>query len=137
MPRILDALNEKGAKASFFVNGLNDGNLHDPVSKDLGDFKMTTWGYKVVEANFDPKDYAHDSDEDFVDRMHEEYSKRIPARNGQSHIVVHHQFVGGNADWVHVLLDKYQVQLGYKFVTIGECLGVPKHQWYHNTQPHL
>ncbi|KAH9267616.1 hypothetical protein BASA83_009830 [Batrachochytrium salamandrivorans] len=198
MPRILDALNEKGAKASFFVNGLNDGNLHDPVSKDLvrnaylkghligtislshvspleltreqlyQEYKhndaliweiidktpvfarmpdseydnnviksMTSWGYKVVEANFDPKDYVHDSDEDFVDRMHEEYSKRIPARNGQSHIVVHHQFVGGNADWVHVLLDKYQVQLGYKFVTIGECLGVPKHQWYHNTQPHL
>ncbi|KAH6574434.1 hypothetical protein BASA50_010192 [Batrachochytrium salamandrivorans] len=198
MSLILAALNEKGAKASFFVNGLNDGDLHDPVSKDLvkeayleghligtaslsymsaleltldqlyQEYKhndaliweiigktpvfarlpdseytdkivksMHSWGYIVAEATFDPKDYDHDGSEDFVEQMHKEYSKEISAKNGESHIVVHHQFVGGNVDWVRELLTKYQDQLGYKFVTIGECLGIPEDEWYHNEQPHL
>ncbi|KAH9270386.1 hypothetical protein BASA83_007549 [Batrachochytrium salamandrivorans] len=198
MPLILAVLKAKNAKASFFINGLNDGDLHDSVSKELvkeaysdghligtaslsyvspleltldklyQEYKandvliwniirrtpvfarlprseyteeilksMATWGYRVVEATFDPKDYDHDSDEDFVKRMDEVYSKEFSSENGESRTVVHHQFVKGNADWVRELLDRYQDQLGYKFVTIGECLGVPEKKWYHNKRPHL
>ncbi|KAH6592524.1 hypothetical protein BASA61_004549 [Batrachochytrium salamandrivorans] len=97
MPLILAVLKAKNAKASFFINGLNDGDLHDSVSKELTPVfarlprseyteeilkSMATWGYRVVEATFDPKDYDHDSDEDFVERMDEVYSKESLPRMG-------------------------------------------------------
>ncbi|UNI23967.1 hypothetical protein JDV02_009752 [Purpureocillium takamizusanense] len=95
-------------------------------------------GYHIISANLDTKDYLYD-DPNLIEKSRKLFSDGLPPAAGPHHknknnnnkgfIVlahdVHRQTVG---------LASYMIETakarGYKLVTVGECLGDPKENWY-------
>ncbi|KAK5989725.1 Chitin deacetylase [Cladobotryum mycophilum] len=91
---------------------------------------MNTLGYHIIENNIDTKDYEND-DPSLIQISKDRFSSGLSSDpSSHSYITlahdVHYQTV--------VNLTAYMVQTsrdrGYKLVTVGECLGDPKANWY-------
>lgn len=98
-------------------------------SSDCQDF-IAEWGYHVISTNVDTKDYMFD-DPSLIEQSKKRFRDGVsesPAENGYIVLAhdVHYQTVA--------TLTAYMVDLarkrGYRLVTVGECLGDPKENWY-------
>ncbi|XJO74906.1 hypothetical protein BDV3_005660 [Batrachochytrium dendrobatidis] len=92
---------------------------------------MATWGYQVVTWNLDSGDWAHNNDSNMIAENDASYANDmaghpIPAT---PFISLQHDFVINEINWALHVITKFK-NLGYSFVTVGECLGVPASQWY-------
>ncbi|KAG8408019.1 hypothetical protein J3459_018285 [Metarhizium acridum] len=93
--------------------------------KTLGDL-----AYHSISANLDTKDYMYD-DPALIQRAKDRYSSTLSLNwKENSYIVlahdVHEQTVHNLTEFmVHLARER-----GYKLVTVGECLGDPKENWY-------
>lgn len=91
---------------------------------------MEELGYHVVNNNVDTKDYQFDS-QDLIQLAKDRYSDSVSSNSDENqYIVLAHD--------VHELtvteLTAYMIETaqdrGYRLVTVGECLGDPKENWY-------
>ncbi|RMJ18957.1 hypothetical protein CDV36_001353 [Fusarium kuroshium] len=91
---------------------------------------MEELGYHVVNNNIDTKDYQYDSP-DLIQFAKDRYSDGVSSdSDNNAYIVLAHD--------VHQLtvteLTAYMIETaqdrGYRLVTVGECLGDPKENWY-------
>ncbi|UNI21543.1 hypothetical protein JDV02_007523 [Purpureocillium takamizusanense] len=91
---------------------------------------MSQLGYHIVSTNLDTKDYENDSPTQ-IQVSKDRYSAGMSNTSiSNSYIVLahdtHEQTVTNLTDYmVRVAKDR-----GYKLVTVGECLGDPKENWY-------
>lgn len=91
---------------------------------------METLGYHIIDMNIDTKDYEND-DAALIQISKDRFSKGLSTSPSNHDYItlahdVHYQTV--------VNLTSYMIDLslsrGYKLVTVGECLGDPKENWY-------
>ncbi|GJN66712.1 hypothetical protein PLICBS_000731 [Purpureocillium lilacinum] len=91
---------------------------------------MSQLGYHIISTNLDTKDYENDSPT-LIQVSKNRYSSGVSnTSTSNSYIVLNHDT---HEQTVTTLTD-YMVQTakdrGYKLVTVGECLGDPKENWY-------
>ncbi|WAO96946.1 Hypothetical protein NCS54_01464300 [Fusarium falciforme] len=91
---------------------------------------MKQLGYHVVNTNLDTKDYEYDGP-DLIQIAKNRYSAGVSSNSGSNNYIVLAHDV--HEQTVHNLTS-YMIQTarnrGYKLVTVGECLGDPKENWY-------
>ncbi|KAK5673424.1 hypothetical protein QVD99_000871 [Batrachochytrium dendrobatidis] len=92
---------------------------------------MATWGYQVVTWNIDSADWEHNGSPNMIAENDASYAEGmaghpIPAT---PFISLQHDFVDNEIGWARHVITRFK-KLGYNFVTVGECLGVPASQWY-------
>ncbi|KAL2915338.1 hypothetical protein HK105_205203 [Polyrhizophydium stewartii] len=97
---------------------------------------LGTWGYKVIGWNLDSKDFEHIGKPDFIQLGEDNYQAdllRISAVLPKTSLMtLQHDYVPEDSQaggWVQHVIDKFK-NLGYKFVTAGECLGDSPANWY-------
>ncbi|KAF9775246.1 hypothetical protein IL306_006671 [Fusarium sp. DS 682] len=100
----------------------------DAASGCLGLMKQL--GYHVINTNLDTKDYEYDGP-DLIQSAKDKYSAAVSSNSGSNNYIVLAHDV--HEQTVHNLTS-YMIQTarnrGYKLVTVGECLGDPKENWY-------
>jgi peptidoglycan/xylan/chitin deacetylase (PgdA/CDA1 family) len=100
----------------------------DATSGCLGLMKQL--GYHVINTNLDTKDYEYDGP-DLIQSAKDKYSAGVSSNSGSNNYIVLAHDV--HEQTVHNLTS-YMIQTarnrGYKLVTVGECLGDPKENWY-------
>jgi peptidoglycan/xylan/chitin deacetylase (PgdA/CDA1 family) len=92
--------------------------------------EMSDLGYHVVDQNVDTKDYENDSPQ-LIQNSKNRYSARISSNSGSNQYIilahdVHEQTVQNLTAY---MIDTAQDR-GYRLVTVGECLGDPRENWY-------
>ncbi|KAH8681037.1 hypothetical protein BX600DRAFT_429009 [Xylariales sp. PMI_506] len=94
----------------------------DDCVSDLADM-----GYHVVECNLDTRDWAGD-----YDSAHEIYSSALssPSTQDAGYIVLSHDVKEQTVYSLAEYMITTAKQLGYKLVTVGECLGDSRDNWY-------
>ncbi|KOS21680.1 Peptidoglycan-N-acetylglucosamine deacetylase [Escovopsis weberi] len=91
---------------------------------------LNTLGYHIIDSNIDTKDYENDNPE-LIKNSRDRFIAGVSS-DARSHgyIVlahdVHYQTVVSLAPF---MIEKAR-ELGYRLVTVGECLGDPKENWY-------
>ncbi|KJZ76505.1 hypothetical protein HIM_04234 [Hirsutella minnesotensis 3608] len=95
---------------------------------------LREWGYHIISTNVDTKDYEND-DPALIENSKRKFSDAVsrgPSGNGYIVLAhdVHYQTV--------VTLAPYMIEesrnRGYRLVTVGECLGDPRQNWYRTSQ---
>lgn len=90
---------------------------------------MDELGYHVVNLDLDTNDWEGDNnaaEENYLDGLESSDSKRA------SHIVLAHDTHEQTAhEFAEFMIEEGKAS-GYRFVTVGECLGDPVHNWYRN-----
>ncbi|KAK9413935.1 putative NodB-like protein [Seiridium unicorne] len=89
---------------------------------------MSDFGFHVVNANLDTKDYEHDyaQSRNIFSTMLDSYSPSTA-----SFIVLVHDIHPETVEtFTQYMIDEARAY-GYKLVTLGECLGDAKANWYH------
>lgn len=91
---------------------------------------MKSLGYHIITNNIDTKDYMND-DASLIQNSKDRFSSQLSSNSAaNSYIVlahdVHYQTVANLTEYMVILAR----QRGYKLVTVGECLGDPKENWY-------
>ncbi|PNH67393.1 hypothetical protein VD0001_g7828 [Verticillium dahliae] len=96
---------------------------------------MKTLGYHLLGVNVDTKDYMYDSPT-LIQTAKDRFSQAVSQDpTGKGYIVLAHD--------VHVQtvvnLTQYMIETskarGYRLVTVGECLGDPRANWYRPVKP--
>ncbi|TQS31563.1 hypothetical protein Golomagni_08149, partial [Golovinomyces magnicellulatus] len=91
---------------------------------------LESLGYHIITNNIDTKDYMND-DPQLIQNSKDRFNSGVSTDHRDNDYIVlahdvHHQTVAN--------LTAYMVQVsrdrGYKLVTVGECLGDPKENWY-------
>ncbi|KAI8910086.1 hypothetical protein BC831DRAFT_432952 [Entophlyctis helioformis] len=84
---------------------------------------MGSWGYRVISTNLDSKDYEH-LGSDAIQRNTANYNADLQGKSlpQTSLISLQHDHVPSSAQWIGVVVKRFR-DLGYRFVTVGECLG--------------
>ncbi|KAH6575299.1 hypothetical protein BASA50_003492 [Batrachochytrium salamandrivorans] len=92
---------------------------------------MGTWGYKVVTWNVDSNDWRHDGKTNMIALNDVSYAndmKGLPLPT-TPFITLQHDYVVNEVEWDQHVITKFTA-LGYRFVTVGECLGDAPNNWY-------
>lgn len=92
--------------------------------------EMSDLGYHVVDQNVDTKDYENDSPQ-LIQNSKNRYSAGISSNSDSNQYIilahdVHEQTVQNLTAY---MIDTAQDR-GYRLVTVGECLGDPRENWY-------
>ncbi|KAM5387326.1 hypothetical protein ACJA88_001678 [Fusarium oxysporum] len=92
--------------------------------------EMSELGYHVVDQNIDTKDYENDNPA-LIQISKDRYSSRVSSNSDNSQYIVlahdvHDQTVHNLTSF---MIDTAQDR-GYRLVTVGECLGDPRENWY-------
>ncbi|KAL2915341.1 hypothetical protein HK105_205206 [Polyrhizophydium stewartii] len=110
------------------------GSYSQPILNALG-----TWGYKVIGWNADSKDFEHTGKANFMQLNQMSYDSDLKSVGavipGTPLLTLQHDHVPEDSTpdgWAAKVIDKYRA-LGYKFVTVGECLGDSSAGWYHSS----
>jgi peptidoglycan/xylan/chitin deacetylase (PgdA/CDA1 family) len=82
---------------------------------------LVNWGYVIVSYNMDTHGYNHGELQVSLNQV--EFDQQI-TKGSSSWISLEHDFTTNIAEWVSTLIDQI-TYLGYKFVTIEECLQGP------------
>lgn len=94
---------------------------------------LETLGYHIITNNIDTKDYLNDSPQN-IHLSKERFDKALSPDAGKNSYItlahdVHYETV--------ITLTAYMIELsrqrGYRLLTVGECLGDPRENWYRNT----
>ncbi|KAH7267676.1 uncharacterized protein BKA55DRAFT_590021 [Fusarium redolens] len=92
--------------------------------------EMSELGYHVVDQNIDTKDYENDSPA-LIQISKDRYSSGVSSNSENNQYIVlahdvHDQTVHNlTASMIDTAQDR-----GYRLVTVGECLGDPRENWY-------
>lgn len=91
---------------------------------------MKSLGYHIITNNIDTKDYMND-DASLIQNSKDRFNSQLsPSSAANSYIIlahdVHYQTVANLTEYMVTVAR----QRGYKLVTVGECLGDPKKNWY-------
>ncbi|PFH63111.1 hypothetical protein XA68_17755 [Ophiocordyceps unilateralis] len=87
-------------------------------------------GYHVISADVDTKDFEHD-DPVGIEASRRLFSEGVssnPAGNG--HIVLAHDIHANTVTNLARFMVEESHRLGYRLVTVGECLGDSRDNWY-------
>jgi peptidoglycan/xylan/chitin deacetylase (PgdA/CDA1 family) len=92
--------------------------------------EMSRLGYHVVDQNVDTKDYENDSPQ-LIQNSKDRYSAGISTNSASNQYIVlahdvHDQTVHNLTSY---MIDTARSR-GYRLVTVGECLGDPRANWY-------
>ncbi|KAJ4268897.1 hypothetical protein NW762_002968 [Fusarium torreyae] len=92
--------------------------------------QMSELGYHVVSMNVDTKDYENDSPE-LIQISKDRYSAGVSSdSDNNQYIVLAHDVHGQTVqNLTSYMIDTAQDR-GYRLVTVGECLGDPRENWY-------
>ncbi|KAL2271962.1 hypothetical protein VTJ83DRAFT_1333 [Remersonia thermophila] len=119
-------------RALFAIIGKAPTYLRPPYASCNWDCLAATerMGYHVVNFDVDPKDYLH-NDASGIGGAMENFSNALDAQRwGNSFLVLSHDSLKYTAlALVPHMLTEIQAR-GLRAVTVGECLGDPKENWY-------
>ena len=92
-----------------------------------------SWGYKIIWRNILSADFMYDNEPNAIELMTQEYDKSLAGKSNStaSFISLEHDSIPITVkQWVAVAVPKIKA-LGYRFVTVGECLGeLDPSNWY-------
>lgn len=87
-------------------------------------------GYHVIGLDLDTQDWEHDynvAEQNYLSKI------RSSDPRSSSHLVLAHDIHKETVrEFAQFMIDEGRAA-GYRFVTVGECLGDPEHHWYRNT----
>lgn len=91
---------------------------------------MKAWGYHVIYASLNPQDWKYGKTDETLETVKQKVRNDLSAAfEKNSYIAIAHDVDG---EWTYNLA-KFTIErvkeLGYKIVTVGECLGDPKENW--------
>lgn len=93
---------------------------------------MAELGYHVISCNVDTKDYMY-NDPALIQQAKDRYSDGVSPSGDGGYIVlahdIHYQTVFSLASY----MIETARERGYNLVTVGECLGDPRENWYRGT----
>ncbi|KAF7539081.1 hypothetical protein G7054_g2404 [Neopestalotiopsis clavispora] len=91
---------------------------------------MTDFGFRVVTADLDTKDFLGD-----YEAARNTYSNALGSADPKtsSFIVLVHDIHESTVNPFTQYMIDVAVRYGYKFMTVGECLGDPEINWYHHS----
>ncbi|KAG0312683.1 hypothetical protein BGZ97_010957 [Linnemannia gamsii] len=101
------------------------GSLSTPVLEMLGQRN-----YTAVLWDMDTQDWAHPEDFDASYKLYETLFNKTEELGQPGHIVLQHEVNQVTALQVAPMAIDLALVSGYKVVTVGECLGDPKSNWY-------
>ncbi|KAF9128661.1 hypothetical protein BG015_004309 [Linnemannia schmuckeri] len=101
------------------------GSLSAPVLDILGQRN-----YTAVLWSQDTQDWAHPNDFDASYKLYETLFNNTETLEQPGHIVLQHEVNQVTALQVALMAIDLALVKGYKVVTVGECLGDPKNNWY-------
>lgn len=91
---------------------------------------MDDLSYHSISTNLDTKDYMYD-DPALIQRAKDRYSSGLSQNPQQdSYIVLVHDVHEQTVRTLTTFMVNLARERGYKLVTVGECLGDPKENWY-------
>ncbi|KAI5460213.1 hypothetical protein BGZ63DRAFT_389732 [Mariannaea sp. PMI_226] len=91
---------------------------------------LKTLGYHVVTCNLDTKDYENDSP-DLIQTSKDKFSSGLStAVSSSSYIILAHDVHEQTVKNLTSYMITTSQNRGYKLVSVGECLGDPKENWY-------
>ncbi|KAI8923585.1 hypothetical protein BC831DRAFT_470392 [Entophlyctis helioformis] len=93
---------------------------------------LGSWGYRVIWLNVDSKDYEHTGQPNAIQQDEYNYSLGLAGLSipQTSLITLQHDHVIETVNaWTKIVIDRYTA-IGYRFVTVGECLGDTPDKWY-------
>ncbi|KAF9085097.1 hypothetical protein BGX23_009972 [Mortierella sp. AD031] len=100
------------------------GAVNDLVTKTVGA------KYTIVLWDVDTNDWQHPDD---ISKSVNEYEKYVSKTDGKSgHIVLQHDTIQSTSELMAGQAIDHATKMGWKLVTVGECLGKPKSTWYRN-----
>ncbi|KAF9085256.1 hypothetical protein BGX29_002088 [Mortierella sp. GBA35] len=101
------------------------GSLNEPVLGMLGQRN-----YTVVTWDMDTQDWAHPADFDASYKLYETFLNNTEEMKQPGHIILQHEVNQVTALQVVPMAIDLALVRGYKVVTVGECLGDPRSNWY-------
>lgn len=95
---------------------------------------LGSWGYKVIWKNIDNMDTQHATLSEANQLKQDIFSFKSTFNTQNklkdSYIALNHDFLKvTSTQWTQKMIN-YGKAAGYKFVTVGECLGEPEANWY-------
>ncbi|KAF9551331.1 Carbohydrate esterase 4 protein [Mortierella hygrophila] len=98
------------------------GSINDRVTKTVGA------KYTIVIWNQDTNDWQHENN---WEKSYKVYTDKIKKANGKAgDIILQHETIKLTAKELAPRAIDYAQSMGWKLVTVGECLGKPKSTWY-------
>lgn len=92
--------------------------------------EMSDLGYHVVDQNVDTKDYENDSPQ-LIQNSKNRYSAGISSNsNSNQYIILAHDVHEQTVQNLTAYMIDTAQDRGYRLVTVGECLGDPRENWY-------
>ncbi|KAG9505220.1 hypothetical protein J7337_002186 [Fusarium musae] len=92
--------------------------------------EMSELGYHVVDQNIDTKDYENDSPA-LIQISKDRYSAGISSNSDSNqYIVLAHDVHDQTVHNLTAFMIDTAQDRGYRLVTVGECLGDPRENWY-------
>ncbi|KAF9904333.1 hypothetical protein EC991_002839 [Linnemannia zychae] len=101
------------------------GSLNGPVLDLLGQRN-----YTAVLWDQDTQDWAHPTDFDASYKVYEAFLNNAEELGQPGHIILQHEVNQVTALQIAPMAIDLALVRGYKVVTVGECLGDPKNNWY-------
>jgi peptidoglycan/xylan/chitin deacetylase (PgdA/CDA1 family) len=92
---------------------------------------LSRWGYHVINYDLDTRDFLNDSPEGIRTSM-DLFDRSLAAADprGSSFIVLSHDVKKHTAEELTEHMLRTLKSRGYRAVTVGECLGDPRENWY-------
>ncbi|KAI5456852.1 hypothetical protein BGZ63DRAFT_365704 [Mariannaea sp. PMI_226] len=91
---------------------------------------LNTLGYHIITTNLDTKDYENDSP-DLIQESKDTFSSIVSGNpTGKSYIPLAHDVHEQTVKNLTAYMITTAQTRGYKLVTVGDCLGDPKENWY-------
>ncbi|OAQ57743.1 chitin deacetylase [Pochonia chlamydosporia 170] len=91
-------------------------------------------GYHIITSNVDTKDYLNDSPSQ-IQKSKDIFAENISKESSKnSYIVLAHDTHNQTATNLTAFMVQVAKDRGYKLVTVGECLGDPKENWYRSVR---
>lgn len=92
--------------------------------------EMSDLGYHVVDQNVDTKDYENDSPQ-LIQNSKNRYSAGISSdSDSNQYIILAHDVHEQTVQNLTAYMIDTALNRGYRLVTVGECLGDPRENWY-------
>jgi peptidoglycan/xylan/chitin deacetylase (PgdA/CDA1 family) len=92
--------------------------------------EMSELGYHVVDQNIDTKDYENDSPA-LIQISKDRYSSGVSSNSeNNQYIVLAHDVHDQTVHNLTAFMIDTAQDRGYRLVTVGECLGDPRENWY-------
>ncbi|KAF9091968.1 hypothetical protein BGX23_004760 [Mortierella sp. AD031] len=137
---LLDILHSRAVKATFFFNGNTYGRIEDFAASVKRAYQD---GHQVASHTWDHKDLTSLSQGDAIEEMamypadfdasyklYETFLNNTEEMKQPGHIILQHEVNQVTALQVVPMAIDLALVRGYKVVTVGECLGDPRSNWY-------